>query len=467
MISLLLATMLVQDPTPLEMFKKIEDELQKAQTAKLAFNCKGEIKFGEQRINVEASGTLILKQGNKLKLEMKLRKAGQEYELVLISNGSKVWQKVGPTPPMEGETKSTLKNSLVTALVRVGVETAVLTSIEGGPEALDSFKVSEVKSGADGKDTRTLKFTVSMPTVPTPIDCGMTFEPMTLKVIERTLAIKTDAFENTITERYSEYSLNEDIADELFKFPDPKSQPKVSLPEDKGADVADIPVQESSAGTDNDKRYFLIGPRPNSSPPAEGYNLLVLLPGGDGSAQFLPFAKRVLKNALSEKYLVAELIAIEWTPGQFNRIVWPTRKQNAEKMKFTTEEFVDAVIAEVASKYKINPQKVFTLSWSSGGPAAYAVSLQANTMIKGSFIAMSVFDPETLPALAAAKGHAYYLYQSPQDNICPLSHAQKAAEVLGENGARVMLVTYEGGHGWRGAIFESIAKGMNWLLDPR
>jgi hypothetical protein len=53
------------------------------------------------------------------------------------------------------------------------------------------------------------------------------------------------------------------------------------------ADVADIPSQELRAAGDADKRYFLIGPKKEAKPPTEGYGLVVIMPGGDGSADIL------------------------------------------------------------------------------------------------------------------------------------------------------------------------------------
>ena len=235
--------------------------------------------------------------------------------------------------------------------------------------------------------------------------------------------------------------------------------------EDPLADVADIPAQELQAAGDAHKRYLLIGPKINSKPPAEGYGLVVIMPGGDGSAEFHPFVKRIYKNALSDAYVAAEPIAIQWTPNQ--QIVWPTKTNPVAGMKFVTEEFVEAVIEDVAKKHKLDRTRVFSLSWSSSGPAAYATSLQAKRSVNGSFIAMSVFNPKYLPALSSAKGHAYYLYHSQEDRVCPFRMASEAKNSLAENGATVWLETYEGGHGWRGNIYHDIHNGIEWLEKNR
>jgi predicted esterase len=225
-------------------------------------------------------------------------------------------------------------------------------------------------------------------------------------------------------------------------------------------DVADIPSQDLRVGKDKNKRYFLIGPPKDAKAPKKGYGLVVVLPGGPGSAEFHPFIKRIYKNAMLEGYLVAQPVAVKWTAEQ--KIVWPTDKSRVEGMKFTTEEFVDAIIKDVADKHKIDRERIFTLSWSSSGPAAYAISL-SNPKVTGSFIAMSVFRPDLLPSLDKSKGHGYLLYHSPDDRVCPFRIAQKAAKDLEKNGAMVKLLTYDGGHGWRAGLYDHIREGIQWL----
>jgi predicted esterase len=235
--------------------------------------------------------------------------------------------------------------------------------------------------------------------------------------------------------------------------------------EDPLGEFAEFPSQELEAQGDPKKRYFLIGPRKKAAPPSEGYGLVVIMPGGDGSADFHPFAKRIYRNALSDRYVAAQPVAAKWTPDQ--QIVWPTRGNAVAGMKFTTEEFVAAVIDDVAKKHKIDRSNVFSLSWSSSGPAAYALSLEAEHPVRGSFIAMSVFRPSLLPPLATARGHAYYLYHSREDRVCPYRMAEQARTSLTDNGAKVRMETYEGGHGWRGDVFREIGRGIEWLEENR
>src|SRR5262249_11719024 len=91
-----------------------------------------------------------------------------------------------------------------------------------------------------------------------------------------------------------------------------------------------------------------------------------------------------------------------------------------------------------------------------------AVSLTSKK-VTGSFIAMSVFKPDLLPPLEKAKGHGYFLYHSPEDRVCPFRMARQAARELEKKGATVKLARYEGGHGWRGGLYERIGEGLRWL----
>jgi predicted esterase len=224
-----------------------------------------------------------------------------------------------------------------------------------------------------------------------------------------------------------------------------------------------IAAEKRHAGDDEHKTYFLIGPKNGAKAPAKGYRLLLVLPGGDGSADFHPFVKRIALHACGDDYLVAQLVAPQWDEKQAEKIVWPTEKSPYKGMKFSTEVFAAAVIEDVASKHKVDPSAIFTLSWSSGGPAAYAISLADDSRVTGSLVAMSVFKKSQLPPLRRAKSHAYYLLHSEDDRVCPFRMAQEAVDELGKAKAKVELAKYDGGHGWRGDVYGNLRKGLAWL----
>jgi len=226
-------------------------------------------------------------------------------------------------------------------------------------------------------------------------------------------------------------------------------------------DIADVPDELAFAECDKHKRYYLIGAGEQINAPEEGFGLVIVLPGGDGGARFTSFVKRIYKYSLSEKYLVAQLVAVKWRPKQ--EVVWPTEKVKVDNQEFSTEEFVEAVVEDLKAKYKLNGRRIFTLSWDSGGPAGYAVSLQKEKSVTGSYIAMSKFKPEELEPLEQAAGHCYFIDHSPDDKVFSFEMAKKALGTLRKYGAKTEMVAYKGGHGWKGAVYIRIRKGIRWL----
>ncbi|MBU0639669.1 MAG: protein kinase [Planctomycetes bacterium] len=231
-------------------------------------------------------------------------------------------------------------------------------------------------------------------------------------------------------------------------------------------DVAGVPVQPRLAGDDPDQRYFLIGPRPGAPPPPHGYRLLIVLPGGDGSADFLPYVRRIFSHALPDGYLLAQPTAKAWTAQQFEQLVWPTRQNPWPDMRYSTEDFVEAVIEDIRQTHPVDARYVFALGWSSGGPPTYALSLQESTPITGACIAMSTFRLSTLPERADCAGRRFVLLHSPDDRLIPIEAAQRARDELHRRGANVTLIEYPGGHGWHGDVYGNIRRAIR-LLEGR
>lgn len=225
-------------------------------------------------------------------------------------------------------------------------------------------------------------------------------------------------------------------------------------------DVADIPTQDLRIGKDENRRYLLDGPRKGEKEPKNGFGLLVVMPGGDGSADFHPFVKRIYKNSVPDGFLVVQPVAPRWTKEP--KVIWPTEKVKADGMKFTTEDFVEQVIEEVSKARKVDPARVYTLSWSSSGPAAYVLAARKKPLVRGSLIAMSVFHPSDFD-IDRVKDRPFYILHSPEDSTCPFKMAEEARDTLRKNGALVEFATYEGGHGWEGDAFGNIRTGVGWL----
>lgn len=231
--------------------------------------------------------------------------------------------------------------------------------------------------------------------------------------------------------------------------------PPVTVPTEANRNSAETPMPiEIRTPSGGRAQYLLIPPREGSAKPQAGYPLLLVLPGGDGSAEFHPFVRSIHQQALDGRCIIAQPLA----PPQ---IVWPTRA-SADRM-MTTEETIAAIIDHIAGTLSVDRAQVYALGWSSSGPALYATILQEKTPLAGAFIAMSVFKPDQLPPLAYAKGRRIYLLHSPDDKVCPYGMAKGALDQLTAAGAKVTLVDYPGGHGWHGPVHDNIRAGVEWL----
>ncbi len=230
-----------------------------------------------------------------------------------------------------------------------------------------------------------------------------------------------------------------------------------------GADVDDIPTTNNFVGGDRDKRYIVSGPLPGSKMPEAGQKLFIVLPGGDGSADFHPFLKRVLRNSLGNDYLLVQLVARRWQMDTENWIVWPTAQIPVVGMKFKTEEFIEDVIADVKKKHKVDAKSVFICGWSSSGPGIYPYLLGKTKSVTGAFISMAIFNDGLIPQNEGdLNGFPIMIMHSPEDFI-PIVQAEKAKDYFQRKGAKVLYQTYSGGHGWRGDIFGYFTTARNFL----
>lgn len=234
----------------------------------------------------------------------------------------------------------------------------------------------------------------------------------------------------------------------------------------QGQEISEqLSVQDHFIGTNTMQRYFLIEHKSViQSNAARG--LVLILPGGPGSAEFLPFCANVLTlYGIPTNFVAAELVAPQWSQDE-NRVVWPGRAFPDPQAKFSSEQFLQAVIKDVCRLRKIDERYVFTLGWSSSGHVLYSVAA-SEPAVRGSIIAMSRFLPDRFGSLDAIRGKNFFLYHSPEDQICPFSEAQLAESKLKEHGAGVKLVTYKGGHGWVANTFycDRIKEGIEWLKN--
>ena len=225
----------------------------------------------------------------------------------------------------------------------------------------------------------------------------------------------------------------------------------------------EISVQRCTIGSNEMQKYFLIEHKTNAQT-AKARGLILILPGGPGSADFLPFCANVLTlYGIPDDFVAAELVAPQWTTNE-DRVVWPSRTFPDPQAKFTSEQFLEAVTKDVCRLRQIDERFIFTLGWSSSGHVLYSASL-SDPKVRGSIIAMSRFLPDRMPNPGQARGKNYFLYHSPQDQICPYREAQLTEHWLKEHGANVKLVSYSGGHGWVPDTYycDRLKEAIEWL----
>ena len=65
--------------------------------------------------------------------------------------------------------------------------------------------------------------------------------------------------------------------------------------------------------------------------------------------------------------------------------------------------------------------------------------------------------------MGTSQGNSEEIGHSPEDRACPFRMAEDARVKPKAKGGVVKLVTYDGGHGWRGPIYPRIREGIVWL----
>ncbi|MCG6155502.1 alpha/beta hydrolase [Rubinisphaera margarita] len=287
-------------------------------------------------------------------------------------------------------------------------------------------------------------------------------EPIThdWKLYEGTVAIPKDAAEIIVgLQMYGPGQVWFDEVEVRYADEVPSKSPTDSAGTDKSMKdqgSSDEQPVEFEVATDSGEpsRYLLIPTDEGTEKPEDGHPLVIVMPGGDGSADFHPFVRFISDTVLHGKFIVAQPLAPSW-------IVWPTRASIDRMM--TTEDTLKAVIEDIASRHDIDKSRVYAVCWSSSGPAVYASLLQKDSPLAGALIAMSVFKPDQLPPLENAAGRKVYLLHSTSDRVCPFWMAEKARDQLQNAGVGVRLETYDGGHGWQSGSVSHIGKALEWL----
>jgi len=222
-----------------------------------------------------------------------------------------------------------------------------------------------------------------------------------------------------------------------------------------------MPDREATVAGDARRTIFVTGPKPGDVEPAAGWGLVLVLPGGDGSAEFRSWVRERYDEWVDAGFVFVELVAPKWSGSA--RLVWPTAVSKPPELAFTTEEFADGAVAEVETSLKVDRRRVIAVSWSSSGPACWRMLTTRSSAVTGHLIAMSVFIAKDLEPLANGKQRPLFLLHSPQDETCPIALAERGRDAAKKAGLRVEWATYEGGHGWHGGSEDEVRRGLHWI----
>jgi outer membrane lipoprotein-sorting protein len=224
---LLAAVLLVQDKSAEEMFKKIEDGIETAKTVRVVFHCAGQAPLPGGDQEVKSTGTLLLKEGNRINIFQRITAGGQEQELRHISDGATLLRRWPGGLEDTNKTPDTLSANVGIALARTWAQASFGGS--GGPGSLtgkkldlrEKYQVSDFKTEPDEKEAKVLSYKVT-PKRGDAMQITLFYDPQKLVPLKRTIrTLKPDEV-MTLTETYEEFVLNADIPDEKFKLPEEK-----------------------------------------------------------------------------------------------------------------------------------------------------------------------------------------------------------------------------------------------------
>jgi predicted esterase len=212
-------------------------------------------------------------------------------------------------------------------------------------------------------------------------------------------------------------------------------------------------------------RYFLVPPRETPSATDTAPGVLVVLPGGDGGPEFLTFVENtILASPAASRMVGVVVTAPRWSDVQ--ETPWPTQDVPVERMRYTTESLVTAVIDDLRRQIDIDHDRIFLFAWGSSGRAALRLTTGLRSDFAGAYLAMASY--QGLPQrLTQCKGRRFVIDHSTGDRIHPHTDAVVATERLVGEGALAWLRTTRGGHGWTDTARAGIDAGIAWLTSTQ
>ncbi len=209
----------LQEGTAEDSYRRVEETLQKAKSLSMKYTL--DLAIGGQKMT--ASGILILKEGNRLKIAVSMKGAGgPNQEASVVSDGSSVRSLPKPPGATEAEwsVPRTLNESVIVAFLRVGCLDLHrlphrIHDFENDPKV--SLVVSGIRRGEDDSGLRTLLYTLQEGSGRAEIKVWFDPKAWILRKRVLTLPAQNGKPQAIVTETY-EPAVDAEVPDDVFKL---------------------------------------------------------------------------------------------------------------------------------------------------------------------------------------------------------------------------------------------------------
>jgi outer membrane lipoprotein-sorting protein len=224
--SLLLSlAFLLQEQNAQQTFQKIEESVEKAKTVQVKFT--GNIRGVGEAEGVKVTGSIQIKEGNRIRYEVKTSLDGQSQDLLVLSDGKRLSISTNGREVQSQDVPNNLGSQLRTGICRSGVTLAIGLLPKGEPgeqvegqNAKKLMEVADLKSETDANQGKIVAYRLVIPKAHNSSDVKLWYNSKTYQLLKRTSASKEDGVaQGELTETYDDFSLDVEIPDTRFELP--------------------------------------------------------------------------------------------------------------------------------------------------------------------------------------------------------------------------------------------------------
>lgn len=210
------------DRTPQEILERIEHAFHQAKTITVHFSFTQTPDPQALGDPARGSGVLLLKEGNRISLDLTTTFGGKEEQHLFLSDGRRLFVYSTHTNPSVTDAPKDVEAGFRAELTQSGILGA-WTATQLFAAGNKPFTLAELKAGDDDKGLKTLlyKLNTNYPG-DRRSEARLWYDPKSFRILKRTLHVldRYDGF--TLTENYDQLVLDADIPDEEFKHPERK-----------------------------------------------------------------------------------------------------------------------------------------------------------------------------------------------------------------------------------------------------